>query len=134
MRALLRAIRGLQTEESFDPGVETLKEYLEAARVLAKGDLRYVVFGHTHQAKKIEFEPGRWYLNSGTWADVLRFPIEMLTLSEAEALVQLRSFVDEMQKGDFSRWTVFRPTYVRLDVGDDNKVAKAELCRVPVAP
>src|SRR5262249_30723403 len=55
MRALLRAIRGLQKEDSFNPKTETLKEYLDAARELSKGGFRYVVFGHTHQAKCIEF-------------------------------------------------------------------------------
>jgi UDP-2,3-diacylglucosamine pyrophosphatase LpxH len=134
MRALLRAIRGLQKEDAFDTAKETLPEYLEAARDLAKRGFRYVVFGHTHQAKSIEFEPGRWYLNSGTWADVLRFPIEILKLPEAEALVKLGSFVEAMKSGDFSQWTTFRPTYVQLDIADNDQVTNAQLHMVSTAP
>ncbi|WP_198032723.1 metallophosphoesterase [Mesorhizobium sp. WSM2561] len=131
--ALLKAIRGLQKEDTFNESVETLTEYLNAARELTKGGFRYVVFGHTHQAKCIELDTGRWYLNSGTWADVLRFPIEILASPEAEALSALRNFIDELKRGDFTRWTLFRPTYVRLDVDDAGNVTAAELCTVPTA-
>ena len=62
---------------------------------LSKGGFRYVVFGHTHQAKSIEFESGRWYFNSGTWADVLRFPFEILKLPETDAALVLL-YLDEL--------------------------------------
>jgi hypothetical protein len=36
-------------------------------------------------------------------------------------------FVAQMKAGDFSAWTLFRPTYVHIEVGDDGKVSNAEL-------
>jgi UDP-2,3-diacylglucosamine pyrophosphatase LpxH len=125
--ALLRAMRGLQDTDTFDLGTESATEYLNAAQMLAdRGGFRYVVFGHTHQAKRVALGDGRFYLNSGTWADVLRFPNEILK-SEAEALPALQAFVAQMKAGDFSAWTLFRPTCVHLEVGDDRKVSNAEL-------
>lgn len=129
--ALLKAMRGVQNEDTFDISKEAATEYLEAARELAGRGFRYVVFGHTHQAKQVDLGNGCFYLNSGTWADVLRFPIEILKSSTAkpdtEALDRLRMFVEEMKAGDFSRWTLFNPTYVRLDLDDSDKITKAEL-------
>ena len=31
-----------------------------------------VVMGHTHHAKRVKVSDGKFYLNSGTWADVIR--------------------------------------------------------------
>jgi UDP-2,3-diacylglucosamine pyrophosphatase LpxH len=128
LAALLIAMRALQGPDGFDRSKETAKEYLDAARELAKGNIRYVIFGHTHQAKQVDLGDGRWYLNSGTWADVLRFPLEILNLPDAEALVHLQAFVDQMKAGNFTNLTLFQPTYVRLDIDDNGKVSKAELC------
>ncbi len=129
MPALLMAMRGLQDSDTFDLGTESAKEYLNAAQMLSdRGGFRYVVFGHTHQAKQVSLGGGRFYLNTGTWADVLRFPNEILK-SEADALPALQTFVAQMKAGDFSAWTLFRPTYVHFEVGDDGKVSKAELLK-----
>jgi UDP-2,3-diacylglucosamine pyrophosphatase LpxH len=134
MRALLSAMRGMQKTDTFDRTKETAKEYHEAAQALARDNIRYVAFGHTHLAKRVDLGEGRWYFNSGTWADVLQFPIEILTLPETKALAELRTFAEEMKAGDFSRWTIFRPTFIRFDVDDDKgKVARAQLCEVPIA-
>lgn len=129
--ALLRAMRGLQHSETFDPGTESQTEYLNAAQSLAdRGGFRYVVFGHTHQAKRVSLGNGRFYFNTGTWADVLQFPNEILK-SETDALAALRTFVEHMKAGDFSAWTLFRPTYVQLQISDDNKISNAELLTFP---
>ena len=129
LRALLAAMRGLQKPDSFDETKETATEYREAAQELAKDEIRYVIFGHTHQAKRVDLGDGRWYFNSGTWSDVLHFPSEMLTLPDPKALEELQGFVADMKAGNFSNWTLFRPTYVRLDINDGGKVVKAELCQ-----
>jgi UDP-2,3-diacylglucosamine pyrophosphatase LpxH len=126
--ALLKAMQGMQNEDTFDTAKESATEYLEAAHELADRGFRYVVFGHTHQAKQVDLGNGRFYFNSGTWADVLRFPVEILK-SQAEAPQELQTFVEQMKAGDFSRWTIFNPTYVRLDMDDANKVVKAELIK-----
>jgi UDP-2,3-diacylglucosamine pyrophosphatase LpxH len=125
--ALLKAIRCIQGQDTFVPEIETAAEYLKAARELATRGFRYVVFGHTHKPKQVSLGTGRYYLNSGAWADILRFPIEILTLPEAQALSQLYPFVKAIEVGDFSQWTTFYPTYVRLELDESNTVARAEL-------
>lgn len=124
---LFTAFQPLVKDASFDPGVETAPEYINAARDLAKNGIRHVVFGHTHMPKRISLPSGGWYLNSGTWADVLQFPAEVISGSRDEALAKLQQFTQLMIKGDFTEWTTFRPTYVRLDVADNDTVANAEL-------
>jgi UDP-2,3-diacylglucosamine pyrophosphatase LpxH len=123
--ALLKAMRGIQDTKTFDVGTETAAEYLNAARELANRGFRYVIFGHTHQAKRVDVGDNHLYLNSGTWADVLRFPAEILD-SKADALPALQAFVENMKAGDFSAWTLFYPSYIRLDL-EGNKVVNGDL-------
>ena len=126
--ALLKAMRGVQNKDTFDIGKETATEYLKAARELAGRGFRYIVFGHTHQAKHVDLGNGCFYLNSGTWADVLQFPNAILkSATEAETLHGLQAFVTQMRAGNFSSWTPFNPTYVRFDLDDSDKIVKAEL-------
>ena len=125
--ALLKALRGLQSLDTFAYDREAAKEYLNAAHDLVdRGGFRFVVFGHTHLAKHVPLGNGRFYFNCGTWADILRFPIEILQ-TRINALPALDAFVAKMKAGNFSDWTYFRPTCVRLDVGSDDKVANAKL-------
>jgi UDP-2,3-diacylglucosamine pyrophosphatase LpxH len=125
---LYTAFQPLVKDASFDPSVETASEYLNAARDLARNGIRHVVFGHTHMAKRISLPSGGWYLNSGTWADVLQFPAEILSGTREQSLAKLQQFAQLMVSGDFSEWTTFRPTYVRLDLAKNGTVANAELC------
>jgi hypothetical protein len=124
---LFTAFQPLVKDASFDPTVETAPEYINAARDLAQNGIRHVIFGHTHMPKRIGLPSGGWYLNSGTWADVLQFPTEVLSGTREQSLAKISQFTQLMISGDFSEWTTFRPTYVRLDVGSDGKVAAAEL-------
>jgi len=126
--ALRLAVQANRDSTAFDRDVEGAKEYRQAAERLATGPIRHVVFGHTHLPKRVALPSGGFYLNSGTWADVLRFPNEILEGSKEEQDGALRGFVDAMRRGDFSEFTLFRPTYVRLDVGADGKVTEAALC------
>lgn len=72
-------------------------EYLEAVgSILETGCCDVVVFGHTHLPKRIEVvtRNGRkgLYLNTGTWADVIRVPAKEL-LDGPEGMAQTRSFI-----------------------------------------
>ncbi len=127
--ALWAAVRSLQGDQSFDESVETASEYLDAAQALATNGVTHVVFGHTHMAKRIPLASGGFYLNSGTWADVMEFPRDLLSAPKDEALTRLGAFVQHLIDGDFSAYALFRPTYVRLEVGADNRVATAELVK-----
>jgi UDP-2,3-diacylglucosamine pyrophosphatase LpxH len=125
--ALLEALRAAQHDRSFDTSYETVPAYLDAARALADRGFRYVLFGHTHLAKRVDLGGGRAYLNTGTWADLIRFPEGIIAPGNPGALAELRAFVDDLAHRRFDRWICFRPTYARLDVRGDH-VEQAELC------
>ncbi len=125
--ALLDALRAVQSDRSFDRTYETKKPYLEAARELATHGFRFIVFGHTHLAKRVDLGEGRAYLNSGTWADLLRVPQSIVTPGNPQAMAELRDFVADLAARRFGAWIEFQPTYVRLDVRGE-RVSHAELC------
>lgn len=59
-------------------------EYLDAVRELAHtGAFRCIVFGHTHLPKQIDLDQVR-YLNTGTWADIMQVPHEVLADAGAD--------------------------------------------------
>ena len=67
----------------------------EAAKELARiSPFRYIVMGHTHLARNLPLDGGGRYLNSGTWADLMRVPDEVFADDpqvSAAALQQLSS-------------------------------------------
>jgi UDP-2,3-diacylglucosamine pyrophosphatase LpxH len=69
--------------QAFEDGVEPAQQYLDAAKTLGK-EFRYVVFGHTHHAKRVDLKlpGGGRYLNSGTWANFMRFPDDLFDKDE----------------------------------------------------
>jgi UDP-2,3-diacylglucosamine pyrophosphatase LpxH len=129
--SLQRALRGLQDDKSFDQSTETLTEYLEAAKRIAGRGFKYVIFGHTHQPKRVALENACFYLNSGTWADVLQLPPGMISGKsrkfDAEATAPMKNFIEQIKKKDFSPWTPFNPTYVHLRVDENDRVSSATL-------
>jgi UDP-2,3-diacylglucosamine pyrophosphatase LpxH len=132
--ALLQALQALQPERSFDRDFESEQGYSSAANDLFKGGYKYVIFGHTHMAKKIELQPDRWYLNAGTWADLMQLPPEILTARPSEAREKLDPFVQDVAGGVLKPWVVFRPTYIQLDLDENDHVTCAELKDYQEAP
>jgi hypothetical protein len=120
----LRLAFGVQNRRTFERGTESLPQYLKAAEVLAGRGFHFVIFGHTHLARDVQLGGGARYLNTGTWADVIRFPAEILRAGNEE---KFQKFVADMSTGAVSRWIEFSPTYVRLDVDEAGLVSRAEL-------
>jgi hypothetical protein len=127
--SLLRALQSFQARRDFELDYEPATQYLDAARELFNGGFRYVIFGHSHLAKKIELPPGsgRWYLNSGTWSDRMRLPGEILSAGPAEARAKLEPFVQSLGEGRLDRWIVFQPTFVQLDLDAGDHILRAEV-------
>lgn len=127
--ALLRALQSLQASRDFEMDYEPAREYSNAAMELFKGGFRYVIFGHSHLAKKIELPPGsgNWYLNSGTWADLMQLPQEIITAAPAEARAKLEPFVQNLGEGQLERWIVFHPTFVQLDLDAADHILRADV-------
>jgi hypothetical protein len=122
--ALRLALGVVQNRRAFERGTESLPEYLKAAELLASRGFRFVIFGHTHLARDVRLGGGARYLNSGTWADVIRFPAETLSVGNEK---KFQEFVADMSTGAMNRWIEFTPSYVRLDLDDAGLVSHAEL-------
>jgi hypothetical protein len=131
--ALLKALQALQPDRNFDHDYEAATEYTDAANNLFDGGFRFVLFGHTHLAKKMELRPGRWYLNSGAWTDMIQLPCEIITARPETAGRTLKTFVQDMATGFLRNWIIFRPTYLRLDLDSNDRVINADLLEYETA-
>lgn len=101
--------------------------YQKAAEDLCAQGWRFVVFGHTHLAKRIELANGGLYFNTGTWADLIEFPIEVLVKPPAGADDPLLQFINEMRDSRFDRHIRFKPTYAEFAFDCEGAVVSAEL-------
>lgn len=122
------ALRAVQADRSFDLAFEPPNSpYLKAAERLGSEAFRYIVFGHTHHAKALTLANGSQYFNTGTWADLMRVPAVIFFPSVEEANAALGAFIEAVRQGRLEPYREFSPTYVRLAVGANGLVCKAEL-------
>lgn len=111
---------------SFDTGREK-EEYLGPARNAFRRRFEVVVYGHTHLAKRVrDAETGGLYLNTGTWADLMRVPRAVLGDDEAIAEVHLRAFLDDLHAGRLDAYRAHVPTFARIDL-DGERVHDADV-------
>ncbi|QKS28189.1 MAG: metallophosphoesterase [Candidatus Accumulibacter similis] len=127
LRLVRKTLGVLDWRERFASGVEA-DRYTSAARVLAR-NYRYVIFGHTHDAKRVSLGNGAEYLNSGTWSDKMYFPAELSSDHEEIALAALRYFLEDLRANRLQSYIRFEPTYVRLDISDDDRVVRADVVK-----
>ena len=128
LTALHNALVAFCDSALFDSHRETVASpYLLAARELAQGEIRHVVMGHTHLARNIELPSGGRYLNSGTWADLMRVPEAVLGADPQLARAALQELVQDIKAHRFQSLIWQRPTYARLEVaGDRVQLASVE--------
>ncbi len=137
---LRHAVRALTADQSFEDSIEAGKRYLRAARQLASGEegtaanaahgapagFRFVVFGHTHHRKKVELvKEAATYLNTGTWANLMRFPAGLNSEDDGVAMAALKDFVASVQTRTFK--TEFVPTYAHIALREGGHVDHADL-------
>jgi len=123
------ALKKLKTDFSFDIHQEK-SNYLEAAKeIIDTGKFSHVVFGHTHLPKQIGLKTASGkngqYLNTGTWADVMCLPAEIMEDNDA-ATKALTEFIEAMRNNDLSRYIKRYLSYVEVTLSD-NKVTDAKL-------
>jgi hypothetical protein len=64
----------------------------------------------------VPLRDGGFYFNSGTWADILELPREILDPTRKFGpLAELEQLVRDLAANDFSRYVLFRPTYVYIE-------------------
>ncbi|HEX6707611.1 MAG TPA: hypothetical protein VF169_22825 [Albitalea sp.] len=128
--ALYKAMRGSAAKhrDAFDIGKES-EVYLVPARAAVQSGHQVVVYGHTHLAKRIALGAGPslpLYLNTGTWADLMRMPDAVWDADEAQARARLQAFVADLEGNTLEAWRRAVPTYARIEV-DDEVVAGADV-------
>jgi UDP-2,3-diacylglucosamine pyrophosphatase LpxH len=117
--ALHTALQAFCDPALFDKSRESANSpYLKAASELAQGEIRHVVMGHTHLAREVALPSGGRYLNSGTWADLMRVPEAVLGDDPVLARTALGALVDDIQARRFQSLIWQRPTYARLELVD----------------
>ena len=127
---LLVALRTLATDTSFVLDKEKAN-YLDAAAELARsGGFTHIVFGHTHLPKEIAFDVREQgaevrraiYLNTGTWADVIRVPPEIFSEDEASVEKAFDGFFGAMKSGHLSGHLRRYLCYVEARIAADGTV------------
>ena len=86
-----------------------------------------MVFGHTHLARDVDLGGGRRYFNSGTSADLLQVPQEIVSGPPAAALDALRGFAADLAANHLRNHVRFCPTYVRLLIDESGVVTEGAL-------
>jgi predicted phosphodiesterase len=94
--------------------------YLTAANASANRGFKVVVYGHTHLVKRVPIGKDAVYLNTGTWADLIRLPVGILTGDQAAAIAKLDTFVDDMLNNNVDTWRHQVPTFARIELADDS--------------
>lgn len=96
----------------------------EAKRMIegSGGTISCVVMGHTHLARHVGPPDLAWYVNTGTWADVVRVPME--AMEDGSADEALEAFLRALHRDE-------RPeipaTWADLRVEADGRVSRARL-------
>ena len=106
--------------------------YLAAANKAVQHGAKVVVYGHTHLVKRVDLEGAARYLNTGTWADLMRVPAEALRddALRDEALRVLGGFADDLTSAEgIARWRRQVPTFALVELGDDFTVRGADVYR-----
>jgi hypothetical protein len=131
LQLLRRALRALQPDRTFDLDWEPLESpYLNAAARLGSATrYRYVVFGHTHHAKDITLDDGTRYFNTGTWADLMHVPAEVISEEIDTESSALQDFLDRLAIGDLQSLRVCQPHCLHLILSKD-AVREAHLFQV----
>ena len=125
-RILLDALRTLQSDTSFVRS-EELPEYLDHAKQLAS-KFGVVLFGHTHLAKEVLLKDEEAvYINTGTWADLMKVPTPIFDPIEANAFAALDQFVNDLRQGDLQKYLFFEPSFAHVIIGPEDKAISARL-------
>jgi UDP-2,3-diacylglucosamine pyrophosphatase LpxH len=128
---LLKAFRKRRDRDQTGFDVEREAEvYRLPAEGLAASGHRAVVFGHTHHAKRVRLAPdgeGATYLNTGTWADLMRLPESLYTGSDQQGREALRAFLAAVRANDLARYRRQVPTFAQVELDDGERLVSADV-------
>lgn len=114
---LLGALRALHDDTCFKRDKEGEACYFEAARALAAGPYSTIVFGHTHLAKQVTLPgSGAAYINTGTWADLMRVPESVLSGPTWAAQAHLEAFASAVRERRYDEFLDWCPTFAHIQL------------------
>lgn len=114
------------TDDSLEPGGPVGPYGRAAERIRRATGAQVVVMGHTHQARE-SGPPGRAeYINTGTWADLVRIPFAVLADDEA-GLDALEAWLKDLSRDRDVREVC--PSWAEIRVEPDGEVTSAALER-----
>lgn len=102
--------------------------YAAAARaMIGRGAARLVVMGHTHLQRDLEFNDlGGRYLNTGTWADLIR-PDQTALNDTAAGRPLLVAWLRQLVTNDLAKIRVCEPSFADITLDDDGHIIRADL-------
>jgi hypothetical protein len=80
-----------------------------------------VIAGHTHLARTVSYRGG-YYLNTGTWADLMKIPRAIAGEEFKDYARGLRGYLADPKSCPFELRPFRRLTYVEIDLGDAAEV------------
>jgi UDP-2,3-diacylglucosamine pyrophosphatase LpxH len=88
-----------------------------AARTIASEHVSVLIAGHTHLARTVSYRGG-YYLNTGTWADLMKIPRAIPGQEFKDYARGLRNYLADLESCPFELRSFRRLTYVEIDLGD----------------
>lgn len=110
--------------QTFDTRHEEERYLGPAKQAIRDGRFQYVIYGHTHLAKRVPIfrddTPGTspqlgTYLNTGTWADLMQVP-ESFLKDDPSRRAGLQQLLADIERNDLEAWRRQLPTYARIDL------------------
>ncbi len=95
--------------------------YRAPAAAAAKRGYKVVVFGHTHLLKTVDLGAGARYLNTGTWADLMFLPPEILgpvSPAGVKALEELAAAISVNSVDSYRRQL---PGFAQIELAEDGR-------------
>jgi len=123
------AMRKLLLADASDRHDGDTEQYGAAARRMidsSKGEIEVVAMGHTHLARHIGLSERATYINTGTWADVIRVPATALEKGGED---ELQGFLRGLCKSTYRHCPA---TYADIRVETNGRVSSARLLREPM--
>jgi UDP-2,3-diacylglucosamine pyrophosphatase LpxH len=109
------------TDRSFDESNLT-DQYANAAGAMIEASVaRVVIMGHTHLRRNITFAGGGRYLNTGTWADLIRVPADLLESTD-DARAALVTWLARLATNRLDGIRQCEPTYADVRINDEGHV------------
>jgi hypothetical protein len=97
----------------------------------SQANVAVLIAGHSHLARAMEF-PGGYYLNTGTWADLMSIPRNLDALAFGAYASSLLDLLREPEKAPWSLRPFRRLTWVDVAITDDPvRPWRATLCEWP---